>query len=79
LYKSLLISHTYKIISRATNVVKYQPWQISVAGFWLSAMANFVKDGDTTVPYSDVADWRHGMSAGMAGVWLSAIDNTASR
>ncbi|PNY02032.1 ras-related protein RAB7-like, partial [Trifolium pratense] len=43
-----------EIISRATNVVKYQPWRISVAGFWLSAMAKFVKDGDTTVPYSDV-------------------------
>jgi len=26
-----------------------------VAGFWLSDMASFVKDGDATAPYSDMA------------------------
>lgn len=27
------------------------PWRISVAGFWLSSMANFLKDGGATTPY----------------------------
>ncbi|PNY02420.1 N-carbamoylputrescine amidase, partial [Trifolium pratense] len=34
--------------SISSSVVKYQPWRISVAGFWLSAMANFAKDGGAT-------------------------------
>jgi len=25
-----------------------------MVGFWFSAMANFVKDGDITTPYSDM-------------------------
>lgn len=31
------------------------PWQISVTGFWLPALANFVKDGGILAPYSDMA------------------------
>jgi hypothetical protein len=33
------------------SVVKFRPWQISVAGFWISAMANFVKDGGAILGY----------------------------
>jgi hypothetical protein len=36
------------------SVVKFWPWRISVAGFLLSAMANFMKDGGVVVPYSDM-------------------------
>jgi len=30
------------------SVVKHRPWRISMVGFWLSDMANFVKDGGAT-------------------------------
>jgi hypothetical protein len=36
-------------------VVKYRPWWISVAGFWLPAMANFVKDDGAMTLYLEMA------------------------
>lgn len=66
-----MVIHSSKlalIISVQASIVKYWPWKISAVGFWLSDMASFVKDGDARI-------WRHHMSAGMAGFWLSAIDN----
>jgi hypothetical protein len=47
----------------ATSVVKYQPWRISVAGFWLSSMANFMKEGAPHVNQ-------------YGGIMAFAIDNT---
>lgn len=43
----------YSIRIRISAIVA--PWQMAVAGFWISAMANFMKDGGATVPYSDMA------------------------
>ncbi|PNX74718.1 succinate dehydrogenase subunit 4 [Trifolium pratense] len=62
------------------SAVKYLPWRISLAVFWLSIMPNFVKDGGATVPYSAMAAplchtqlWQHHMPAGVMEFWLSAM------
>jgi len=44
-----LYSKLALIISVQASVVKYWPWKISVAGFWLSDMASFAM-----APYSDM-------------------------
>ena len=43
----------YSIRIRISAIVA--PWQMVMAGFWNSAMANFMKDGGATTPYSDMA------------------------
>lgn len=46
------------------------------AGFWLSAMANFARDGGATEPYSDIlALYIGGMSDNIGSPPWSAIDN----
>jgi hypothetical protein len=46
------------------SVVKYCPWRISGAGFWLFTTANFVKDGGVTALYLDMAAPRVGRYGG---------------
>lgn len=63
------------------SVVKYWPWQISVAGFWLSTISNFVKDSGAIVPWSDMVtpyvSWYVGIFV-LRRDPPSAIDNTVA-
>jgi hypothetical protein len=46
------------------------PWRIFEVEFWLSAVANLLKDGGTMTPYSDMAAPYVGQ---YAGFWLSTM------